>query len=327
MSAHPIEPTVAAPISGTQHELVAGPYRAVVASVGASLRVLTHLGRDLVVPFDDDEVRPGYRGAVLAPWPNRIVDGRYEFHGTTQQLPLTEPGRSHALHGLVVWEDWALLGRGESWLELCHTIPAQAGYPHRLYLVARYELDADGLNSTVTATNTGPTAAPFGTGPHPYLVAGDGPVDGWTLELPADRVLTVTPDRLCPVDVQHVGIVDGGVFDFRPAGVARLIGDTFIDHAFTSLVREADGLARVRVLAASGTGVEMTWGPQCPWVQVHTADNVVATESRRGLAVEPMTCPPDAFNSTDDLIELLPGDSHSASWRITAVDQSHADRP
>jgi aldose 1-epimerase len=328
MSAQPIQLPVSAqvpevtPLSGTQYELAAGEYRATVASVGASLRVLTNRGNDLVVPFDAEEIRPGFRGAVLAPWPNRVVDGRYEFAGTTEQLALTEPARGHALHGLAAWQDWTLIGHGPSWLELGHTIQAQAGYPHRVALVVRYELDGDGLNSTVTALNTGLTAAPYGTGPHPYLVAGSGRVDDWSLELPADRVLTVTPDRLSPVEVQDVATAHGGEFDFRATAAAavrsRRIGDTFIDHAFTDLQRDTHNRARVRVLTASGTGVEMSWGGECPWVQIHTADNDNPQESRRGLAVEPMTCPPDAFNSGTDLIVLLPGGSHSANWRIAA---------
>ena len=68
-------------LSGTQHALRAGDYEAVISSVGASLRSLTFDGRDLTVPFDADEVRPSYRGATLAPWPNRIVDGLYTFAG------------------------------------------------------------------------------------------------------------------------------------------------------------------------------------------------------------------------------------------------------
>ena len=40
----------ATPTSGTQHEIAFGDYRAVIASVGSSLRVLQHNGRDLVVP-------------------------------------------------------------------------------------------------------------------------------------------------------------------------------------------------------------------------------------------------------------------------------------
>jgi len=56
-------------------------YAAVITAVGASLRELQFRGRDLVVPFDAGAVRPLYRGAVIAPWPNRIADGRYDFDG------------------------------------------------------------------------------------------------------------------------------------------------------------------------------------------------------------------------------------------------------
>src|SRR4051812_26121172 len=89
-----------------QYELALGDYRAVIASVGASLRVLTHAGRDLVVPFEADEVRPGFRGATLAPWPNRIADGKYTFGGVDYQVSLTEPDRGNALHGLAGWLDF-----------------------------------------------------------------------------------------------------------------------------------------------------------------------------------------------------------------------------
>ncbi|MBN9172669.1 MAG: galactose mutarotase, partial [Microbacterium sp.] len=61
------------PLSGIQHALRAGDYEAVVSSVGASLRSLTYGGRDLVLSYGADEVRPQYRGATLVPWPNRVV--------------------------------------------------------------------------------------------------------------------------------------------------------------------------------------------------------------------------------------------------------------
>lgn len=85
------------PLSGTRFDLVHGDYSASIASVGATLRTLRHGGRDLIVPFAANEVRPAYRGAILAPWPNRVVDGRYSFAGAKHQLSLTEPQRLHAL--------------------------------------------------------------------------------------------------------------------------------------------------------------------------------------------------------------------------------------
>ncbi len=305
------------PLSGDQYELSCGDYQATIASVGASVRLLRHRGRDLVVPYEADEVRPFFRGATLAPWPNRIVDGHWtDLDGSLRKLALTEPERGHALHGLVVWQDFAMAeSNGSDRVRLETTLPAQEGYPHPLLVQVEFALDADGLTTTVTGTNLGADAAPWGTAPHPYLVAGPGRVDDWALELPAGRVLTVTEDRLIPVDLVDVTGYRDGVFDFREA---RTLGDVFIDHAFTELSRE-DDRATVRLRTEDGSGVAMSFGPECGWLQIHTADQPVPELDRLGLAVEPMTCAPDAFNSGAGLITLEPGESHSASWRVSAL--------
>ncbi len=305
--------TAARPRSGRQLRIAAHGYEAVIASVGASLRTLTSHGRDLVVPFDADEVRPAYRGATLAPWPNRVVDGRYAFGGVEHRLALSEPDRGQALHGLLAWAEFSDRLVLDDRVVLAAVIEPQSGYPFRVEVETEYRIDADGLHQTVTAHNLGADAAPWGTGPHPYLVAGDGRVDDWTLALPASAVLTVTPDRLSPVAVEAVD--EHPEWDFRSA---RGIGDVFIDHAFTRLEREA-GRAEVRVTTDAGSGVAISFDERCPWVQVHTADTPSADTHRIGLAVEPMTCPPDAFRSGTDLVVLEPGAAHAASWRITAI--------
>ena len=306
--------SVSIPASGRQLHLAGHGYEAAIASVGATLRALTFDGRDLIVPFDAEEVRPAYRGATLAPWPNRVVDGKYSFAGADHQLALTEPARSHALHGLLAWTEFADRAVEHDRVELVAVIEPQLGYPFRVEVVVEFRLDADGLKQTVTARNLGPDAAPWGTGPHPYLVAGAGRVDDWTLTLPASEVLTVTPDRLSPVAVEPVD--QHPEWDFREP---RRIGDVFIDHAFTELAASG-GVAEVLLVAEDGHGVALTWDETCPWVQVHTADLPAdAARSRIGLAVEPMTCPPDAFNSGVDLIVLAPGGDASAHWSFRAV--------
>lgn len=300
--------------SGTQVELRHGAYSVVVTEVGATLRELRHDERPLVVGFGADEIRPNYRGAVLAPWPNRITDGVYIFDGRERRLALTEPDRGHALHGLVGWVRWDLLAQDAAEATWRHSLVPTPAYPHPLDLRVRYALDDDGLHWTVSATNTGAGPAPYGTGPHPYLVAGAGRVDDWTLELPAAEYLAVTPDRLVPLAVDDV---EPAGFDFR---TPRQLGDLFIDHAFTGLAADGDGVARVRVRAADGRGVVCSWNAgECPWVQIHTADRPGESGHRIGLAVEPMTCPPDAFNSGTDLVVLEPGQTHETTWTIAAL--------
>jgi aldose 1-epimerase len=305
------------PLSGTQFVLEANGYAASIASIGATVRSLQYHGRNLLVPFDADQVRPFFRGAVLAPWPNRVVDGRYSFGEVEQQLSITEPLRGHALHGLVAWLDFAVVRQTTRRLVLGATIEAQSGYPHRVALEVEFMLDAGGFRTAVTAVNVGSNAAPFGIAPHPYLVAGEGRVNDWILELPARQILTVTPDRLIPLRLRDLEEDDLAAFDFR---APRTINDTFIDHAFTGLDRDEEGDATVRVTTNTGSGVALSWDGECPWVQVHTADQLSPAIDRIGLAVEPMTCPPDAFNSGVNLRVLEPAGSADASWTIRAID-------
>lgn len=300
-------------MSGAEYPISAGEYDAVVVTTGAALRQLRHRGRDLVVSFDGGGPIPDYRGIIAAPWPNRIADGKYSFDGAEQQLPVNEPERNTALHGLVFDQEWQLLDHGPSSVRLACDVGPLTGYPFALQLEAEYRLDGDGLHTTVRATNAGESAAPYGVCPHPYLIAGTSPLDEWVLQFPAADYLEVSADRLLPLQTVAV---DGHAFDFR---TPRPIGATEIDHAFTDFEWEPDGGASLVLRDPSGTGVGMSWNKTCPWLQVHTADKPEPRANRRGLAVEPMTCPPDAFNSGTDLVRLEPSATHTATWSIFAA--------
>ncbi|SCX37568.1 aldose 1-epimerase [Klenkia marina] len=298
--------------TGEQHDLVLDDVRAVVTEVGGGLRSLTVAGRDLVVGFPVDTPRPLYRGSVLAPWPNRVADGRYTRDGRTQQLALTEPDRGNALHGLTCWSAWRLLDRTASAVRLGARIWPQQGWPHLLDVVVGYELTPTGLRWTVEGHNPGDGPAPWGSSVHPYLVAGPGRVDDWEFELAAEQVLTVDDERLLPTGLVDVGTTD---LDFR---APRPLRGVAVDHAYTGVAGGARATATVR--AADGGGVAMHWSAEdLPWVQVHTADRPDPADDRVGLAVEPMTCPPDALNTGTDLVVLAPGQSHTAAWEIEAL--------
>ena len=299
-------------MTGTDVRIACGPYSATVTPRGGALRELRHGDRDLVVSFGPEGPVPDYRGVICAPWPNRLADGTYSYTGTSYSATVNEPERGAALHGLAIHHAWEVVEAEADRAVLGCRIPAGKDYPGELSLRVTYSVSEAGLQGTVQAVNTGSAAAPYGVCPHPYLVAGPSPLDDWTLELPAESYLEVTPDRLLPVGKRRV---EEGPFDFRSP---RTLGTVKIDHAFTGIARDSDGRARVRVLDPSGTGVELEWDGAWPWVQVHTGDKPVGPD-RLGLAVEPMTCPPDAFNSGEDLVHLEPGQSHSATWSIRAL--------
>lgn len=298
--------------SGDQFEIAAGGYRAVVTECGATLRVLEHDGRSLLDGFAEDEMAPGGRGQLLVPWPNRIRDGAYTFDGQRLQLPLTEPARRNASHGLARWVAWSLEEHTSRSVSLTYRLMAQTGYPWTLDLRAVYDLSADGLTVTQSVVNLADRPAPYASGAHPYLRVGPGPVDGWELTLPASTRVLVD-DRLLPVGREDVGGTD---HDFR---MARPIRGVAFDDAFTDLVREADGSATVTLTdPASGAGVALWVDESIRCLQVFSADDVPVT-ARRSLAVEPMTAPADAFNTGDDLVVLAPGADFAATWGIRAV--------
>ncbi|WP_233255497.1 aldose 1-epimerase family protein [Naasia lichenicola] len=302
------------PRSGTRVDLAFGPYDASFASIGATLRTLRYEGRDLVVPFEADEVRPYYRGTVLAPWPNRVVDGRYtDADGRLQKLAITEPDRGHALHGLTPWLDFAIVDSTSTSVMFAATIPAQAGYPHQIAVTVEFWLDAAGLHSTTRARNDDTVAAPLGLSTHPYLVGGPGRVGEWSLELPAVQILDAD-ERLTPTELGSVETSAFSAYDFRSA---RPIGDLEIDHAFTGLTDQGAEHV-VKVLASDGTGVQLSW-PHGDWVQIHTADLPDPAISRLGVAVEPMTCPPDVFNSDLAAALVQPDETRELSFTISAV--------
>jgi aldose 1-epimerase len=296
----------------TEHQITFGPYAARITARGGALRELRHEGRNLVVGFGADGEIPDYRGVICAPWPNRLADGRYRFDGREFQAEVNEVERGTALHGLVFGALWELQDVTDSSVRLGTRITSGQGYPGHLDVSVEYELQADGLHSTVRAANIGVSPAPYGVCPHPYLVAGPAPLDEWAVQIPATGFMEVSAERLLPEGM--VG-VEGHAFDFR---TEKILGAVEIDHAFTGLISDEDGLAAVRIYDPSGTGVELEWDAAWPWLQIHTADKPTGP-SRLGLAVEPMTCPPDAFNSGTDVIRLAPGESHEASWTIRAL--------
>ncbi|MGZ6764534.1 MAG: aldose 1-epimerase family protein [Nocardioides sp.] len=304
------------PPSGDQYEIRGGGYRAVVTESGAALRLLEHAGRPLLDGFAEDERSPGGRGQVLVPWPNRLRDGAYTFAGRDQQLALTEPALHNASHGLVRWVAWSLEEHTAHSVSLTYRLMAQTGYPWTLDLHLVYDLSADGLTVTRTATNMSAEAAPYAAGAHPYLAVGDG-IDHLELTLPA-AIRSLVDDRLLPVGREPV---EGTAYDFR---VARPLRGTGFNDAFTDLERDEDGLATTVLRdPRTGQGVALWVDRAHPWLQVYSADDVPGN-ARRSLAVEPMTAQADAFRSGEDLLVLAAagqdGDEHSASWGVRALD-------
>ena len=305
-----IEPGVIAP-SGEQIEIVAGDQRAVIVEVGGGLRAYSAGGRDLVDGYGAGEMSSSGRGQVLIPWPNRLQDGSYEFGGRRHQVALNEPGRGNAIHGLVRWVAWTVAAREPHRVVMEHVLHPQPGYPFSLRLGIEYALSDGGLTVRTTATNIGTARCPYGAGAHPYLTLGTATVDGLILQVPARTVLQ-SDDRGLPTGRQAVAHT---AYDFR---TPMRIGTTALDHAFTDLERDANGVAGVELRDPDqATAVRLWVDESYPYVMIFTGDPL-ADVNRRSLAVEPMTCPPNAFRTGEAVIVLEPGASITGTWGIIA---------
>jgi galactose mutarotase-like enzyme len=296
------------PPSGEQFEIAHGEQRATVVEVGGGLRSYSVGGRDLLDGYGLDEMCTSGRGQLLLPWPNRIEDGSYEFGGENLQLALDEPERNNAIHGLVRWSTWRLVDRAANRVSLSQMVHPQPGYPFTLALRVDYMLDDDGLSVRTTATNIGVGACPFGAGAHPYLTLGTESIDELTLHVPAETIL-LSNERGLPTAEQRV---EGTEYDFRQA---RAIGGTQLDTAFTTLQRDGDGRVRTELRSSDDGGATLWIDESYRYLMVFTGDPLPDV-NRRAIAVEPMTCPPNAFRTGTDLVVLEPSASWNGAWGI-----------
>jgi aldose 1-epimerase len=305
---HTVSPT------GEQWMLIQGDQELAVTEVGATLRSYRVEGRDVIDGFGPDEWAQGGRGQVLAPWPNRLGGGRYTFGEVTAQAALDEPERSNAIHGLVRWLPWELRAREAGSVVAGCVLRPTPGYPFTLDLQIEYRLTGEGLLVTTTATNVGPVTLPFGVGFHPYLTAGAGHVDAWAVQLPTTAELAMD-ERGLPIG--EASPTAGTDLDFS---AQRLVGPIRLDAALTGLRRDPDGRARTLLAdPETGRGVEQWVDEQFGYLMCFTGDTLAdPSRRRRSMAIEPMSCPPDAFRSGQDLVVLEPGRQWQGAWGLRA---------
>ena len=294
--------------SGQQIEIECGDQRVVVVEVGGGLRSYEAGGGAVLDGYGADEMCASGRGQVLMPWPNRLEDGNYEFAGRQHQLALNELDKRDAIHGLVRWVNWSVRERDADRVVMAYRLHPQPGYPFALDLAIEYRLSGDGLSVTTTATNASDEPCPFGSGMHPYLTLGV-PVDSLVVHAPARTVLE-EDERGLPTGRAAVA---GTPYDLREP---RAIGPLVLDHCFTDLERDGDGRTRVTLRDPAADKAVTLWvDGTYGFLMLFTGDPLPDV-SRRSLAVEPMTCPPNAFRSGEALVALDPGASFTGSWGI-----------
>jgi len=285
--------------------LSSGSARLAVDLRGGGLRRLVVDEWDVLDGYPARTVPQGWRGGVLLPWPNRLREGRWTWAGRDLQLEVSSPEAPNAIHGLVSWQPWTVLAATDEAATVCTVVEARPGYPFRLAAAIDYELRPDRLSVTLRVRNLGTEPAPFGAGMHPYLHVGaseDGGIGGAELTVGARTALEVDG-----------GLPTGGRHRFH--GDVGRIGHRALDDPLTDLARDEDGWARVHLRGPAGE-LELAVDGAWPWLQIYTGDQLPEGQRRRSLAVEPMTCPPNALADGADLVVLEPGGEWSGSWTL-----------
>jgi aldose 1-epimerase len=295
-----------------QYLLRHGSAEVVIAEVGATLRSYRDGEVDVIQSFPLSDYAPSGSGQVLAPWPNRIAEGKYSFDGRAIKVPIDDRENNSANHGLVRWRPWSVVAAAQNRVALELTLLATPAYPFSIMLEIEYHLSRHGLTVTSSATNVGDGVCPFGIGFHPYFAVGVT-VDDMELQVPARTYLELDK-KLIPTGTDLA--VEGSSVDFR---LSRPIGTAKLNTTFTDLDAFVDGRTVVTLHDRwRGRSTEVWMDEQFTCVQVFTGDTIASDDRRRkSVAVEPMTCPPNALNTGTGLIVLEPGQSWSGQWGIT----------
>ena len=296
--------------SGEQIAIAHGDQRAVITEVGATLRTYVKGGVAVIEGFAGEEVPTGARGQLLYPWPNRIGDGTWTFSERTARTTVDDVTYATALHGVVRWRPFRVESVNQNRCVLALLLHPSPEYPFLSEVEVAFHLGSLGLTVTTTVTNRDEVPIPFGLGFHPYLAVTTPTIEGTDLEVPA-RAYVATNERQLPTG--EILPLAGSQLDFSRR---KSVNGHELDVTYTELTRDDLGLATVVVADGTGGSVELSMDRNFPYVQVFTGDTLERGRRRTSIAVEPMTCPPDALRSGKDIVVLEPGQHWAGSWRL-----------
>lgn len=302
------------PRTGNQYSIHHGDFSAVVCELGSKLRRFDYGGKEVFCSYGPDDLTPTCCGYILAPWPNRIKDGEYDFNCKHYCAPVNEyhpEPRNNANHGYAYQYMWKLESLTENSVTQSLRFPNLDGYPFDVTVTATYELNDKGMTVTVSARNDGDEPAPWALGLHPWVANGkngetseqrDADSAACRLKIDADTHVTVDAG-LVPNGTEPV---DGTKFDLRDAPV--LDGRAF-DDAWVDVHRADDGTTTTVFTRPDGMEIKLVGDETINAWQCYTATGAPFDQHPNGIAVEPMTAPANAFRSGDHLTVIEPGKS------------------
>ncbi|MGF1721904.1 aldose 1-epimerase [Vibrio kyushuensis] len=245
------------------------------------------------------------RSAKLFPFPNRLANGEYQFDDQHYQLPANFPWSEHAVHGLLYNQPFDVINSSADNNQASVTLRYKTDalhpqFPHAFVLDITYQIDLSGqLRCSTSIENLGSQSFPYGDAWHPYF----------TLNVPREQCLLTMPN--C-VELEHINdLPSGNKYPFNRFSTPSSLANVSLNHCF-----EFDLQSPIELSLQSkdgNTALHYQQDTSYPFIQLYTPDN------ESSLAIEPMTCPANAFNNRIGLLTLHPHQRSQFQWQCQAV--------
>ena len=293
-----------------------GEYTVIIPGFGATLNELAlkkdnalHNLIDGCYSYEDllTEGKLRFKGPKLFPFPNRIKDGKYSFEGSEYQLKRNFVSQNHAIHGLLIESKFNVIEKNidddkASVLLEYISEGKDSGYPFKYKLLIDYTLSINGLSCKTIVSNNSATNIPVGDGWHPYIML-EAPVDNLKLKIPSCSRLE-SDDRMIPT---------GNIFKEERFKEPEQIKNTHFDDCFR--IEGKENIGEIHLINEEKKLELILWQEngkdKYKFFQLYTPPH------RKSIAIESMTCAPDAFNNKLGLITLQPGNLMEFTYGIS----------
>lgn len=282
-----------------------------VPGAGMLAASLTHRGDELLWPGAGVREYARHRRFMgipfLHPWANRLSGFSYEAGGHQVVLDRSSPllkldDNGLPIHGVLTGSRlWSLqsLAVDEDSATLVAALDFDrpellAAFPFRHRVMIAVQLGGGALQVRTTLTATGDESVPVSFGFHPYLQIPGVPRARWEVSFPVHRRMELDQQQLPTGATEEVSPITGPIGE-------RTWDDGF-DRIDTAMPFELRG---------SGRRIAVEYADGYPIAQIF------APPGQGYLCIEPMTAPANALAGSDDALKwVLPGSSHSATFRI-----------
>ena len=275
--------------SGEQYEVTFGTNRAAITEVGAGLRLYTVGGRDVIEGYGHHEMCR--RAAGRCSHPGRIV---WKAAPTTSAVVTTSsrstnPKRTTPFTGSSAGRHGQYEGAGRSASRWNTSFTLDPGIRSRSTLTVEYTLTDDGLTVRTDARTS--AARPARTA---------------AVHIPISRSEAVSTTSRCRC--RHAPCcraIRVGFLEMRAVWTERSTTSARHDESAAPSSTTASPILTATTTASHGSSCEhhtattpsMLWVDRSyPYLMLFTGDPLPDI-ARRALAVEPMTCPPNAFRT------------------------------